>query len=176
MANDDEALLAILSEPQKTDLYYGVDILAKGIMAMMEEGTWIEDLWNDGEKQRRRLEDLIVSLGSRVLFNPEGGASYPYKTRPLSDPIDHYLDVIERKLGVDFHFPNPFAGEIGIVTSRGIATERMFAAIYQAYRIRELRARDCLEIGGGMGRTAYYARQLGLGYTIIDLLLVSMRN
>jgi hypothetical protein len=51
---------------------------------------------------------------------------------------------------------------------------RAVQALYQAYRIFELIGRRSsariAEIGGGLGRTAYYARQFGIrNYTIIDL-------
>lgn len=169
MSEDDGRLMALLSNPQETDLYYGVDILAKGIIAMMNAGTWIEDRWKDADQLQSKLEDLVVFLGDRVLFNPEGGANYPHRTRPESDSLDHYIDIVQRHMGIDLQFPNPFAGEFGLVTSKGIATERVFQAIYQAILLRKHAASTCLEIGGGMGRTAYYARQMGIRYSIVDL-------
>lgn len=60
MSDDDGRLMALLSNPQETDLYYGVDILAKGIIAMMNAGTWIEDRWNDAGELQSKLEDLVV--------------------------------------------------------------------------------------------------------------------
>ncbi|MBZ9656085.1 putative sugar O-methyltransferase [Phyllobacterium lublinensis] len=169
LMSDGGALMDLLSDPQKTDLYYGVDILAKGIMAMMDNDTWIEDRWKNGERLHSMLEDLVVSLGGRILFNPEGGANYPYKTKPSSDPVDKCFDFIQQEMGTQLNFPNPFAGEFGLVTSKGIVTERAVQAIYQALLIRRHSGNTCLEIGGGMGRTAYYAHQLGIRYSIIDL-------
>jgi putative sugar O-methyltransferase len=56
---------------------------------------------------------------------------------------------------------------------------RVPQAIYQAHRIRQLTHGidnpSVLEIGGGLGRTAFYARQLGItDYTIVDLPLSSL--
>ena len=70
--------------------------------------------------------------------------------------------------------PNPYPNEVGLKTSRGVASYRAVQALYQAYRVAEL-VRDrpnarVIEIGGGLGRTAFYAHQFGLrDYTLIDL-------
>ncbi len=77
------------------------------------------------------------------------------------------------------HFPNPYPNEVGLKTSRGVASYRAVQALYQAYRVAEL-LRDrpnarVLEIGGGLGRTAFYAHQFGLrDYTLIDLPMTSV--
>jgi putative sugar O-methyltransferase len=52
-------------------------------------------------------------------------------------------------------------------------------ALYQAWRIKQLlkniKNPRVLEIGAGLGRTAYYAKTLGIDdYTIVDLPIVSM--
>lgn len=79
---------------------------------------------------------------------------------------------LDQAVGFRIDFPNPFPDEIGLVTSRGIASHRAVQALYQAARIASLiketsRARIA-EIGAGTGRTAYHARKI-TDYTIIDL-------
>jgi hypothetical protein len=75
--------------------------------------------------------------------------------------------------------PNPFPSEWGLVSSRGIVSFRVPQALYQAWRIAQLlkgiEKPRVLEIGGGLGRTAFYARQFGIrDYTIIDIPVSSL--
>jgi len=75
---------------------------------------------------------------------------------------------------VPLSFPSPFRREFGIGNARGLTAERALHAIYQAHRVRQLTAavRDpsVIEIGAGVGRTAYYAHAFGVrDYTIVDL-------
>jgi putative sugar O-methyltransferase len=61
-----------------------------------------------------------------------------------------------------------------VATPRGVISYRAIQALYQAWRLFALVDRDpearVVEIGAGLGRTAFYARQLGLrNYTIVDL-------
>jgi hypothetical protein len=67
-----------------------------------------------------------------------------------------------------------FPDVVGLATSGGVASYRAVQALYQAWRIAELVSHhpsaSVVEIGAGLGRTAFYARQYGLrDYTIIDL-------
>jgi hypothetical protein len=87
---------------------------------------------------------------------------------------DDVLDQIDSALGFRIPVPNPFPAEYGLVTGRGIVSFRVPQAMYQAWRIARLLngiARPkVLEIGGGLGRTAFYARQFGIrDYTIVDI-------
>ena len=83
------------------------------------------------------------------------------------------MDAIERTIGTPIDFPNPFPNEFGIRTSRGVASYRTFQSIYQAWRLlrlAEVSGRRIVEIGPGLGRTAYYARKFGLSnYSTVDL-------
>ena len=70
--------------------------------------------------------------------------------------------------------PNPFPGEHGLLTAKGVISYRVPQALYQAWRIKQIlsgvKEPKVLEIGGGLGRTAHYAYELGVkDYTIIDL-------
>ncbi len=114
---------------------------------------------------------LLLSevLGARRLWNSEA----PNLTAALPD-VETMMLQLDQAAGFLIDFPNPFPDEIGLVTSRGIASHRAVQALYQAARIASLmkgksRARIA-EIGAGTGRTAYYARKIGItDYTIIDL-------
>jgi len=51
-------------------------------------------------------------------------------------------------------------GEIGLISSRGIIKLRAIQSLYFVSKIKELGASSVLEIGGGMGRNAYYAKKI----------------
>jgi hypothetical protein len=110
---------------------------------------------------------LAEAVGAWRLEYPEAAVS------GAVDPED-VLRALDSKFGFAVQFPNPFADEVGLATSRGVVSYRAVQALYQAYRISELVCRRSsariAEIGGGLGRTAYYARQFGIrNYAIIDL-------
>ena len=65
-------------------------------------------------------------------------------------------------------------GEIGLPSSRGIIKLRSVHSLHFISRIKELSKKyqisSILEIGGGMGRNAYYAKKLGIKkYIIVDI-------
>lgn len=75
---------------------------------------------------------------------------------------------------MEVEFPTPYAGEHGLQTSRGNASFRALQSLYQAWRIAQIAAGKkpfrVLEIGAGLGRTAYFASKLGIDdYTPIDI-------
>jgi hypothetical protein len=160
----------ILRDPASTQLHNGFD-------------TTVADFTNrliTSEAKSRgyaktckmKLLTLADALGVTGLDNPE---TYCANPEPAPAPeTDELLDRIERALGFRIDFPNPFPNEFGLATKRGIAGYRAINALYQAYRIKTLVARirnpRILEIGGGTGRTAYYAYKLGFkNYSIVDL-------
>jgi hypothetical protein len=150
----------MLRDPGQTDLFYGFDNLARSLSPGGDHGTAI-------------YLDLILlseAIGARALWNPESMDLVRWPE------VEELLEVLDAAIGFRITFPNPFPGEIGLATSRGVASYRAVQAIYQAWRIARLLGERpnarALEIGAGMGRTAFYARQLGiLDYTIIDLAL-----
>jgi hypothetical protein len=119
------------------------------------------------------IDRLAQSVGAARMTNPEAPLFYHEPPN-----IEALLDRIEAATGLRLLFPNPFPDEFGITTSRGIASLRAVFAIYQAHRLQqEIRASaqcDVLEIGAGLGRTAYYAAKSKISaYTIIDLPLAN---
>ena len=66
-------------------------------------------------------------------------------------------------------------GEIGLITSRGIIKMRSVHSLYFMVRLKQILKNNIvnstiLEIGGGLGRNAYYAKKMGVKkYIIIDL-------
>lgn len=143
-----DRLRNVLSDPGSTDLFYGVDNLC----AFIIDQNGYKDLptMNDGDETGillHRCAELVSNAGS--------------------DPIE----AIDAALNQRIAFPNPFRGEYGVLTDRGVATYRAVQALYQTWRIRQLVGNkgSVLEIGPGAGRTAFYAFRSGLDYTTIDL-------
>jgi hypothetical protein len=162
-AVDQTAPQTLLRDPGKTDLFYGFDIPARS--------TPTDDpkFELDGLGRYRELLLLSEVLGARRLWNSEA----PKLTAALPD-VETMMSQLDHAVGFRIDFPNPFPDEIGLATSRGIASHRAVQALYQAARIASLikeksRARIA-EIGAGLGRTAYYSSKFGItDYTIIDL-------
>ena len=81
---------------------------------------------------------------------------------------------LQTKLSVQIEFPNPYAEEFGLLTSRGIATLRSIDALYQAWRLWSLCGRNA---GARVVRSAAAwvappIARIGFGigsYTIIDI-------
>ena len=115
---------------------------------------------------------LAEATGVKRRWNPEG-ADFP-----LPD-VDRLLALIDEGVGQRVEFPNPFPGEVGLFSSREIISYRAIQAIYQAWRVNNLvkgnRDARIVEVGAGLGRTAFYAAKFGLhNYTIVDLPLTSV--
>ncbi len=167
VARDLGALGSMLANPLATKLYYGVDEL-------YDHGTDPNPGLPAHYRQISREAILAIGywMGLIRVPNPEGGQLYPvggYSAATID--IESLMDEIDRVSNASLRFPNPFPGEIVLPTSRGGASVRAVAAFYQAMLIRRLSAgREIVEIGAGMGRTAFYALQAGVGhYKIVDL-------
>ncbi len=158
----------ILRNPKDSDLFYGIDNLCASVLpAMINQGSLVG--------LSHMSLDLLVRFGEAIsairLDNPESYAD-PRSNRKWNS--SDVLNRIENKLGMQIFFPNPYAEEIGIWTPRGVVSVRAAYALYQAYLIKEhvkgIENPRVLEIGAGVGRTAYYARAFGIkDYTIIDI-------
>ena len=169
---DEERLANLLSDPGSNNLFYGFDNLFIDItQALIRSGdrapAWAAQLV-------AMIGQLAESVAAKRIWQPEFGTTYPYYEQSQSQDVESLLCAIDQKIGHSLTFPNPFPNEYGVATSRGIVSHRAIHAIYYASRLSMLRSRgrgySILEIGAGMGRTALYAREWGLGqYTIVDL-------
>jgi hypothetical protein len=144
---DNGGLRRIFSDPVSSDLFYGVDNLCSSIFDPQDRSA--------GPGELRGIQQLANILGIS------------------EDDPDNILAMLDERLRQTVIFANPFRGEYGLQTSRGLASYRAIQALYQTNRIREL-AKDnsarVLEIGPGTGRTAAYAFLSGIrDYTTIDL-------
>ena len=160
---DVEGVTAQLRNPVTSPLFYGFDRLNSiDTPKFEEEGPWLASWTFDN------LVRVAEAVGALPVHYPEAPATQARH----SDP-EEILVRLDAALGFAIDFPNPFAGEIGLQTSRGVASYRAVQALYQAWRLRDLLGTtnaSIAEIGGGLGRTAYYAIKLGFkAYTLVDL-------
>lgn len=156
---------ALLRDPGATDLFVGFEDNAKS-QRVKPFNTAKESM---SATQYDKLVTLAEATAAIRLRYPR-----PAPGADLSIEMSEILKSLDATFGTHVEFPNPFPGEAGIDTGRGILTYRAAHALYQAWRIRQLTqgvsSPRVLEIGAGLGRTAYYAWKLGIrDYTIVDL-------
>ena len=160
----------ILDNPSEFNLFYGFENNCKYLQKTIRP-RYIDYFEND-ELVIDKILNLAQFLGILRHNNPER-----YMLIGNKKPnIETLIDKMEEKLCIKFNFKNVFPGEEGVKTSRGILSSREIQAIYQAYKIKKICKKNnykkILEIGGGLGRTAYYCREFGIkNYTIVDLLI-----
>lgn len=174
MSDDIQAAAAILRDPGRSDHFYGFDSLSAQILLLAAAENWRHA---NAMGVADSLVRLAESVGARRYPYPEAFAS-GYGQPPAAEPETCLADV-EAKLGLSLPTPNPYSDEHGLALKRGVMSYRVPQAVYQAWRARQItrgmKKPAVAEIGGGLGRTAYYARLMGIeDYTIIDLPLSSL--
>ncbi len=164
-SKDTERISEVLSNPNRSDLLYGFDSNAKSLISGKNIPT--ED---------PRTYDALLSLAEAVgvirLYNPEA------KLKEEHD-IEYIIQLIEKRIGISIVMPSIYPLDFGLSTSRGVIHYRSALAAYQAWRTFKLLSGNTslsvLEVGGGLGRAAYFSRMLGVNdYTIVDIPLTSM--
>jgi hypothetical protein len=169
-----ESAAAILRNPGDSNLFHGFE----GLSLFYRKERLIPK--DEAKNCLDALLRLAEAIGACRIYNPETYIfSDSLRPRLKMVSADSVLADIERTLGIPIPVPNPYPDESGVQTSRGVVAHRVPWAIYQAWRVRELIADipspRVLEIGAGLGRTAYYARKLGiLDYTIVDIPFTSI--
>ena len=117
---------------------------------------------------------LAEYLGVRDVECPEQGDW----GRAMFADMDDVRTRIDAALGIPIVPPQAFEGLFGLCYPEGVVHRRDIHACYAAHRLSQIapgRDMAVLEIGGGMGGAAYYARRLGLrDYTIVDLPAISL--
>lgn len=167
LAGDEEAAAA-LRDPGASNFFVGFDVLDKERTAALlasEEAVQYETAVID-----YAIKLVSVAVGAARINNPEA---------PDHRPPDHLsageaLDAIQKNVPFPVTFPNPFKDEFGIEYNGQFASVRAVYAIYQAYKTALLaKALGCgsvMEIGAGLGRSAYYSYMAGItNYSIIDI-------
>ena len=164
ISGDEKTVTEILRKPEISDLFYGFDILTKSFQGIFRKKKAREAY------AKACLDGLVrfaESVGAVSIDNPADiKKKMPWKTENVLSELD--------KVCMPFSMPNPFANEHGVGSSRGVISYRVPQALYQAWRIKQLvdgiQNPRVLEIGAGLGRTAFYAYELEIkDYTIVDL-------
>lgn len=175
---DEVEAAQLLRNPAETTHFWGFDAICKAPPGQTEPHQFVIQRLNSSVDWKILyalwLQNAVFSLaeavGARRVTYPE--IDPKEAVRPPS--VEDVLDVVATTMKVDLVFPNPYPGELGLKTKRGIVGFRALQAVYQAYRIAQLMHgrpnAKILEIGAGLGRTAYFAHQFGItNYTIVDI-------
>jgi hypothetical protein len=166
LAGDINAVTEILRHPAQSNILYGFEMVFEDYARSVRGNPAI------GQLQARWAHDNLVrvaeTIGAIRTYLPE----VDFQER-LWDP-ESLLAAIEQTVGCEVHFPNTIPEEYGVQTSRGVICHRAVQALYQAWRLGQLRrfvgGGKTVEIGAGSGRTAWFASLFGFGdYTIVDL-------
>lgn len=158
LSGDKKKILELLNNPGKTNLFIGF------------ETNTLSKIWQRKDDDILAADKLISFaefLGIKNLYNPERE-----KLSIKKIDLENILEEIEKKIGIKLVFKNPFLGTKGIITSKGILSEKEIQAIYIAYKISKIikKQDSVLEIGAGLGRVAYYCERFGINdYTIVDI-------
>ena len=148
----------VLNNPGKTNLFIG-----------FENNVSAKD-WTNKTEHMYALDKLLSFaefLGIQDIYNPEQDKISVKKIN-----IEDLLKKIEKKINIKLNFKNVFPGESGFLTSKGILNEKEIQALYAAYKISKIvnKNQSILEIGAGLGRTAYYCNLFGIkDYTIVEI-------
>jgi hypothetical protein len=173
VAGDRETVSRTLRDPGSSNLFYGFDSLGPVSDPAKDPYAPYTSLIS-----LDRLVSLGEALGAIRLDHPE---SYLDRA-PRTFKADDVIEWIEKALGIELSFPAPFLGERGLPSRHGVIVPRAVDAIYQAWRVSRLvgshkETARVVEIGGGLGRGARYARELGvLDYTLVDLPLTAVSS
>jgi len=159
-----------LKSKNKKDIENILDNPGSSNLLVGFENNVLSKMWTNDVENMYALDKLLSFsefLGIRNIYNPEQDKISVYKI-----DLESLLNKIEKKIKIKLNFKNVFPGESGIWTSRGILNEKEIQALYAAYKISKIikKNENVLEIGGGLGRTAYYCNLFGIkDYTIVDI-------
>ncbi len=154
----------VLKDSGASELFYGFDNLTKSLQKETLNPLLLKTYVKLCFDSLIRFAEI---LGAIPLKNPESPI-------PFSGNVDNVIQKIEKCLGSKIKFPNSYPNERGASSSSGIISYRAPQALYQAWRIKQLlkgiENPSVLEIGAGLGRTAYYSKEFGIkNYSIVDL-------
>jgi hypothetical protein len=181
-AETDDDLRNIFANPISSDLFLGVDYLCLSVLGQLppvsqpSEQTKASLTVIAGEPVRAFDEDAIADHFHRVtsakLFLLAQASGVDTSDR-ISFDHEHALRHADKLVGQTVLFPG-FPGERGLATTRGVASYRAIVALYQTWRVLnflvECTEKSVVEIGPGVGRTAYYTYCAGVtDYTTVDL-------
>ncbi|CAE6800756.1 putative sugar O-methyltransferase [Paraburkholderia nemoris] len=184
--DDIDTASRFLRDPASSVFFWGFDAIASSPEGEMEPHELVLTRLNKKADWRNLysywISDALVSfseaIGARRAAYPEFEVDKTLADRSGVFDVDSLLDEIESELQIQLDFPNPYPNELGIPSKRGVIGFRSVQSLYQGWRIGQLAQGKpefrVMEIGAGLGRTAYFARQFGVkNYTIVDLPLTN---
>jgi hypothetical protein len=164
-SGDPKALAAHLCNMSRHDATIGI---SQG----NEEYRWITSSPDYEYFRALLIKDKMVSFAEAVgairCECPEQGAWGQH----LHADIDVLLHALEGCVGISLAPPEIDGGLIKVRAGSGLFHDRDLHAQFAGWSMREIAGPNATicEIGGGVGRAAYWAQRFGLGrYTIIDL-------
>jgi hypothetical protein len=164
MAGDAEAVAAFWQNPSANFVFWGFEDIHP---IYTEHRQTMEGRLVAAHRVYDNLIRLAEAVGADRMEYPEA------PTSPSRHSANDIIAVLDGAFGYRIDFPNPYANEFGLETSRGVIGYRTVQALYQAYRTTDLAkggAGRILEIGPGLGRAAYYCNLAGVSdYTLIDI-------
>ncbi len=165
-SGDVPAVTEFLRFPHRSNLLYGFEMVFDEYSKAAADNPGIAAL--QAQWTHDNLVRLAETMGAVPVYLPE----VDFQER-MWEP-EQLLSAIEQTAGFAVQFPNTIPNEHGIPTSRGVISHRAVQAMYQAWRLSQLRVfangGKAVEIGAGLGRTAWFASLFGLNdYTIVDL-------
>ena len=165
-SGDVPAVTEFLRFPHRSNLLYGFEMVFDEYSKAAADNPGIPAL--QAQWTHDNLVRLAETMGAVPVYLPE----VDFQER-MWEP-EQLVSAIEQTVGFALQFPNTIPNEHGIPTSRGVISHRAVQALYQAWRLSQLRAftkgGKTVEIGAGLGRTAWFASLFGLNdYTIVDL-------
>jgi hypothetical protein len=158
-----------LSNPASHELFFGFDeTYSSSDYVINEMGP--EDLIISA------LNFLAQAVGAVPVVNPES------VIREEKISPNGLIAKIVQYLKVDISFPYSFPKEFGLQTKYGVITYRIVQSLYQSHLVVEniqrfnLKGNTVLEIGGGLGRNAYYLSNAKIQTTLVDLPLTQVAS
>jgi hypothetical protein len=174
LLNSEEDCLSLFGDMLSHDLYYGVDNQCLSIWGSLAPSQRIHFHPQD-------LVNLATSIGVLDIWNPAGGSKNPHGAKLVPPDESIILELLDAHFSFPITFPDPFGAGMSSNSERGTINNRGLQALYQAYRMRQVATAfggsRFLEIGGGMGKTAFYAHKFGLAdFTVVDIPLGMVRQ
>lgn len=163
---DHGAVTKILREPNTNDLFFGYEYFHR------EGPIWLAVAAQDcADRSKDVLVRLAEALGLLQVENPEGTRLWGANVHL---PTEEIVRRLNQHLGVELAIRPVQGGFTGLAVGDRLLNDRMLHGAYYAHRVHQLVANQprpqILEIGAGLGYSAYYAHQMGLrDYTIVDL-------
>jgi len=170
VAEDVATTAEMLREPTTNRLLYGYELF-------FHESPVLQNPQQFADQTKDVLLRLAEALALVPVEHPETMHGPLWRTNVELATAD-VVALIERKLSLRLGIDPVHRGVTGLDVGDRLLTLRMLGAVYLAYRSQMLLPASggrVMEIGAGLGYSAWYARQIGIkDYTIVDLPLTSV--